>query len=531
MLKEKTRRSLRAVLASACALSLAASMAFPLAAIAQSGSTAEADQLVAVDTSAEASAEVETPVVSDSASQPTGEDATAPAPTTSEPAPDTSTGMDTATESTSGKADDTEAPDDTNADPDQSIRTSDEFDITLDAAADTASATEATENSTETDASSEGVDKVAVYMHIIYPAESGSKSDNHAVPVFFPKGMSFADARSQAVDEDVDCFFNLETDHDISIGDTHPLAPGFTFQGWVDSEAQPVAATDPINESCDLYIAWMKEGSNVSSSMQAMTPGIMGVRLSVEGVLAGYNVAPGERLTTTTTFESGGSDLTEKCWQEFGADAVAGLKDYNFRVCDIRLFAGDAQIHDGFGSLKINFLPSPLFITTSDKPINDLMVRIWHKHQDGTITYEDIPSAPGEIVSTTVTDLSILGIGVRPVGDTSTDGAKPPAGGDDDNQDGTKPPANGNGDNQDNTKPPAGDNGNGQGNNSSGNGTQGTNNSQNSGGKDLAKTGDNIRYALAGSTALLACALFTGGMALLFGNRSRSQTGRARGSA
>lgn len=159
------------------------------------------------------------------------------------------------------------------------------------------------------------------------------------------------------------------------------------------------------------------------------------------------------------------------------------------------------------------------------------MVRIWHKHQDGTITYEDIPSAPGEIVSTTVTDLSILGIGVRPVGDTSTDGAKPPAGGDDDNQDGTKPPANGNGDNQDNTKPPAGDNGNGQGNNSSGNGTQGTNNSQNSGGKDLAKTGDNIRYALAGSTALLACALFTGGMALLLGNRSRSQTGRARGSA
>lgn len=537
MLKEKTRRSLRAVLASACALSLAASMAFPLAAIAQSGSTAEADQLVAVDTSAEASAEVEMPVVSEPASQPIGEDATAPAPTTSEPAPDTSTGMDTATESTSGKADDTEAPDDTNADTDADADTAPNPDATPNDGTDATPDPDADDSAdSDTNAAADTApDQVKVQLNLTAPFEIvGASGIPTRLSVTFPSGTTFAAFRQQQSStsfdrEKKDFFFDLGTGSDIPVGAAHPLCPGYTFSGWFDLASHKiVGANDPISapspgaddsaNSRVLYATWTKNGSNVAFYNLMYAPSKeLGARISVEGILEGVNIPEGASLVVGT--EGFKDEAVRKIYEdEF---KVKEFLDYfNPDMCstvqEIVLYVNGVPVHDGFGSLSIGF---GIF---KDRGL--YLARIWHKHKDGRITYEEQKTTITTLSPVVVTDLSVFGVAAKPTS------------GDDGNQDGTKPPATEGDDNQDNANPPAGDNGNGQGNNSQGNnsnsnGTQGTNNSKNSGGNGLPKTGDNIRYALAGSTALLACSLFTGGMALLLGNRSRSQTSRARGSA
>lgn len=498
MLKEKTRRSLRAVLASACALSLAASMAFPLAAIAQSGSTAEADQLVAVDTSAEASAEVETPVVSEPASQPTGEDATAPAPTTSEPASDTSTGMDTATESTSGKADDTEAPDDTNADPDADAATTPDPDATPDPDVDD-SADSDTKAAADTAPTQAKVDLIVTCPAEHYLTKGVEKEVSDIV---LPSGMTFAEFRQQAQQNNSpfdkqtsDFFFNLGTDNDIAVGTAHPLLPGFVFTGWFDlSSHKIVSADDPIialpmgaGNSLTarvLYATWAKNGSNVTSFNPQITTLNGAANISVEGVLAGSNISAGVPLVVET--ESIEDEASRTAYHdEFDAAAVLGIyagaapAGSHFDVQKINLFADGTQIHDGFGSLTINFR-----ILHADN--EELLIRIWHKHENGSITYEDVEPV-NMIASTTVTDLSVFALGIMHVSKDPSDGDGDGDSDSDGNQDGTKPPADGGGDNQGNTNSPAGDNSNGQGDNSgkndngNGSGTQGTNNSKNSG--------------------------------------------------
>lgn len=487
MMKETTRRRLRAASAVVCALSLAASMALPLVAVAQSAAPEEAAQLPMSDVPAATAGDATV-----SAEQQPAEEA-----------------ITTESEGAGFVENDPWAFDASTAD-DDCLTASAHADESVDpdASDDVPSVVTLGESSQQIDEPPDSRDISEVRISLLVDTPAGCTSSSPpSTHVYFPSGLSFEEAKQQGVlsSSGENLFYCLGTDKVFAIGDPYPAFPEFTFQGWIDlGTGNRVTASTPLDALPDdasrvLATSWKKNGSNVSfyDSYASRLYANLYTKNAIEGTLTGSEVPAGASLMAAI-----GYTLKERdaLYKEFGAEG-AGVKREAFCVNDVRLFANGKQVHDGFGSMKIDF--------ESSEFTDDVTVRIWHKHQDGSVTHQDV-TPKNKIVSITVTDLSMFGVGVLgKKTDTPPTNDKPQQPG------ATQPPV-------EDQKPGGGTDDKKDEGGKKDDGTQkGTNDKQDKKGADkgLAKTGDDIRYALGGTMALLTCALFSGGIALLMGNR------------
>lgn len=127
-------------------------------------------------------------------------------------------------------------------------------------------------------------------------------------------------------------------------------------------------------------------------------------------------------------------------------------------------------------------------------------LRIWHVHQDDIITSEDVKVVEGG-ASIKVSDLSVFGIGV--LGKDATPPAEDQKPGNGTDEGDKKDDGNNGGDKKDDGKQDSGEDQKNTG----------------KGGKVLPATGDDMHTALTATMGLLTVAFFSGGVALLMGNR------------
>lgn len=513
-MKDTTRKHVRATLAAVCALSLAASLAFPLAAMAQTGEPlpdlAVTDADVVEDDNQLLKSE---PAEKDAPENPASIEAapSIPVDSNAESGKAETVGDNSAIASPSAEAADmAELPvERTLSEP---VRETDAGN-----AAAAPSTTEAPKEATEETATEIPADQyVDVFFVLCPPREFEEIESNARLYCSIPLGMSFQEAKQKGVlkegssERSKDYFFNLGTENPVGIGDAHPEIQGYTFGGWMTPQEHTVIdETTPISQREDgLYIltgSWKKDGSNVVSSTKTLLGGLYVV---AEGNLSGENIPAGADIRAVSVpnpvfIES-----------DFITEAEKDIVDTD-TLCSVNvdLFVNGKQVHDKFGSLKLTFY-------NDDGFSEDATVRVWHRHLDGSVSHEDVKPA-GNTVSVTVTDLSRFlyaeltkdPIVIQPEQKPGTEGG---------NQGTQQPGGNndGNGDkkDEDNKNDNGGDKKTDDGKKTS-SGDKGNNANKNTGG--LAKTGDEMRYALGGTMAALTVALFTGGIALLMGNRKR----------
>ena len=504
------RRPLRATLAAICAVSLAASMALPLVAVAQTGDKAvegESAALQVAEINEPTDATIETPAAPE---QPAAPDA-------GEAADGAEAEPSTPGESAPGDAD-TEAPaetlgaagesDGSDTVPSDDVQQEDSIggggsldDAALPGDSETLEAPgQAEGEAAEVPVADEEPDgdplgHVLMGFTLRLPAEYSSNENNgRYIMANIPVGMTFKEAKEDDIflgggSENDLFFFNLGTGAPVPIGAAYPGVNGYVFGGWMDESTGVVLTEDtPITESYtgkDFVSSWKKTGSNFSFVGTGFGDEGLG-SVTAEGILAGANIPPGADLKVMQTPGSLSLDFITA----IDPASLGILAD--FYSCDVDLFVNGKQVHDGFGSLVLSFSKPGGFA-------DGVTVRVWHQHADGTITYQDVIAANGS-ATITVTDLSTFAF--AQLGKTNGSGTlQPPAGSGNVQkpaQGGSTQPANDAKADQKNVKETA------------------------KSSNELAQTGDENGFMLGATMALLTCALCTGGLALLMGNRKRS---------
>lgn len=517
----KVRRPLRATLAAICALSLTGSMALPLIAVAQTGEEAGSDQ--AAWQVAEISEPTDTIAApAEKGNEPVDTDApTAVAPDdqgvdggveTDGPVAaddlldaDETTAPDAEDEATVAPA--TPATDEQAAGMATEERDADAARPEAEALAQLVEAAPCESDADEAVDADDASDIVALSLVLRLPAEYAvDEADAKKAFVSLPSGMSLDQAKRDgaliASGADGDFFFTLGTTSAVPAGSVYPGVDGYVFDGWVDtSTGAPLAGSTLITEAYDqkeFVTTWKKVGSNFAFYNETYAFGLNG-SIAAGGTLAGPNI-PADASLRVVQGEASQEAISAIFEYIIGVNKLDIGPDH-IAICDISLYANNVQVHDGFGAMTLSFCPFGGFE-------DGTIVRVWHRHADGSITHEDITAANG-LATIEVTDLSTFAFA-----DLGAPAPTPPST--------TQPPASSEGDN--------GGEGDGKQPATGGEGDGGTQSGVQTNAKEtrtvvvksgLAPTGDDTSMLLGSTMALLTCALLTGGVALLMGGRKR----------
>lgn len=535
---QRARRPLRAAFAAMCALSLAASMAFPFVAIAQTEEANESKnkndieqtQLLDVKETAQSDKSVESQA---SKGQTSNSKITIPAANGGNQSKSESAEKTALTD----KKADASIKDSGSNSSSENDGTDKSEDVTSDA--NEATINELSASDTISPQADEASTEYADVSFWVCPPGSyeGSGVSKNATII---KGSSFGEAKKNGtLSEDASFFFNLGTDSEISIGDVYPKYPGYTFEGWIDRSTGVLVTSDttisPLGSIVtDLVSSWKKDGTNFSIyTGERWLNNAPSIYVVADGVLSGDNIPEGAQLTVRITHPLILLGLENEIYEKLDERHGKGGAHLFVNGAQVDLFADGKPVHDKFGTLKLSFYIPSDGVTPGFK--NWSSIEVCHIHSDDSITYGEVQKPVNGYVDAAVTDLSkfaFAGIG-KPSDRDPSDGSDP-------EQPGDNKPSDG--DNQGDQKP--GDNGQQGGNNQGNNGQQGNQqngqNGQNgqqqqnanknlkkapaTGGK-LAQTGDDTRYILAGTTGFLACAAFFGGLSLLMGDPRRLKIG------
>ena len=120
--------------------------------------------------------------------------------------------------------------------------------------------------------------------------------------------------------------------------------------------------------------------------------------ITAKALLSGENI-PENAQTKLVAASVTKGDAYDQIKAKFTRDAIG--------VFEVKLLVNDQEVHDKFGSIELTF---PV-----DARYNGGKAVVWHRHQDGTITSEEVAVQDGKAVIT-VTDLSTFGVEAKASG-------------------------------------------------------------------------------------------------------------------
>lgn len=120
--------------------------------------------------------------------------------------------------------------------------------------------------------------------------------------------------------------------------------------------------------------------------------------ITAKALLSGENI-PENAQTKLVAASVTKGDAYDQIKAKFTRDAIG--------VFEVKLLVNDQEVHDKFGSIELTF---PM-----DAQYNGGKAVVWHRHQDGTITSEEVAVQDGRAVIT-VTDLSTFGVEAKASG-------------------------------------------------------------------------------------------------------------------
>lgn len=120
--------------------------------------------------------------------------------------------------------------------------------------------------------------------------------------------------------------------------------------------------------------------------------------ITAKVLLSGENI-PGNARTKLVAASVTKGDAYDQIKAKFTRDAIG--------VFEVKLLVNDQEVHDKFGSIELTF---PV-----DARYNGGKAVVWHRHQDGTVTSEEVAVQDGKAVIT-VTDLSTFGVEAKASG-------------------------------------------------------------------------------------------------------------------
>lgn len=120
--------------------------------------------------------------------------------------------------------------------------------------------------------------------------------------------------------------------------------------------------------------------------------------ITAKALLSGDNI-PENAQTRLVAASVTKGDVYDQIKAKFTRDAIG--------VFEVKLLVNDQEVHDKFGSIELTF---PM-----DARYNGGKAVVWHRHQDGTITSEEVAVQDGKAVIT-VTDLSTFGVEAKASG-------------------------------------------------------------------------------------------------------------------